>query len=124
MGLGTPSATVSRKPVAKASRRKLFVVAASLAATACLSPTLPLPPPNEPTQSELDVATSTLHLTGNVHPSAWVYALNEQTQRGYIQITGSDGRYDLTVEAAHGDSFALWYEVSGEQSQPVYFDIK
>lgn len=121
---GTVDASLPGTPVTQLLRRKLFVVAAALAATACLSPTLPLPPPSDPKQSELDETTGTLHLTGHVPASSWVYALNERTNRGYIQITASDGLYDLTVEAVHGDSFALWYQLEGESSQPLYIDIK
>lgn len=121
---GMPDANLGGTPVAKPLRRKLFVVAAALAVTACLSPTLPLPPPSDPKQSELDETTGTLHLSGHVPGTSWVYALNQRTNRGYIQITEADGRYDLTVEALHGDSFALWYELEGESSQPLYVDIE
>ena len=115
---------MSTSGLASPSRRKLWILAASIAATACLSPTLPLPPPGEPKQSELDEATGTLHLTGAVQPQAWVYAINQRTQKGYIQITGADGRYDLTVAAQHGDPMGMWYEISGEASYPLYFDIE
>lgn len=94
-----------------------------MVATACLSPTLPLPPPSEPQQSALNEETGTLRLSGVVRPTAWVYALNRVTNKGYIQITGGDGRYDLLVEASHGDSMAVWYEIAGEPSEAVYFEI-
>jgi hypothetical protein len=116
-------ANLSSKRVHLLSRRHLWTFAAALAATACLSPTLPLPPPNEPQQSELD-ETGTVHLTGNVRPKAWVYALNQATDKGYIQITGTNGRYDLAVQAAHGDPIVLWYELTGEPSEPTYFEIR
>ena len=112
------------QPVVFAPRRSLLVVLAALAATSCLSPTLPLPPPSDPNQSELDEATGTLHLTGWVRPTAWIYALNLETYKGYIQITSTDGRYDLTVEAAHGDRFSVWYEYRGDQSDSTQIEIK
>ena len=122
-GSGMPDARFAQ-PVVSAPRRSLLVVLAALAATSCLSPTLPLPPPSDPNQSELDEATGTLHLTGWVRPTAWIYALNLETYKGYIQITSTDGRYDLTVEAAHGDRFSVWYEYRGDQSDSTEIKIK
>lgn len=113
-----------RPPVVSAPRRTLLVALAAFAATSCLSPTLPLPPPSDPNQSELDETTGTLHLTGWVRPTAWIYALNLETYKGYIQITSADGRYDLTVEAAHGDRFSVWYEYRGDQSDSTQIEIK
>lgn len=101
-----------------------MLVLAAAAATACLSPTLPLPPPGEPEQSELDEATGTLELRGTVRPRAWIYALNTDSNRGYLQVTGADGRYNLTVHAEHGDVFAIWYEIASEQSDALYLEIK
>ncbi|MGC4088802.1 MAG: hypothetical protein QM756_13060 [Polyangiaceae bacterium] len=97
--------------------------AAVLAATGCLSPTLPLPPPNQPQQSDVD-ESGVVHLTGAVRAESWVYALNQATNKGYIQITGTDGRYDLAVEAQRGDPMVMWYEFEREPSEPLYFEIK
>ena len=105
------------------SRRNLWTFAAALAVTACLSPTLPLPPPAVPNQSELD-STGSLHLTGTVRSKAWIFALNQATNKGYIQITGADGHYDLLVQASHGDSMVLWYEINGEPSESTQFEIQ
>ncbi|HET9931423.1 MAG TPA: hypothetical protein VFQ35_12070 [Polyangiaceae bacterium] len=107
-----------------ASRRTILVAIAAIAATSCLSPTLPLPPPSDPKQSDIDETTGTLHLTGHVRPTSWIYALNLETYKGYIQITGADGRYDLTVAASHGDRFSLWYDYRGDQSDSLEITIK
>jgi hypothetical protein len=104
------------------SRRRLFGVFAALAAVGCLSPTLPMPPPEEPNMTAPD-ETGSVRLQGLVEAHAWVFAVNRETQLGYLQGTGADGRYDLEVKASSGDTFLLWYEIGEERSQAVRFTI-
>lgn len=105
------------------SHRRLFCVAAAFALTACLAPTLPLPPPAEPNISGPDEA-GLVHLSGNVHANAWVFALNRQSNAGTFQGTGPDGAYALTLPAAVGDTLVLWYESDGDVSESLLVEVK
>lgn len=104
-------------------RRRLFCVAAALAAVACLSPTLPLPPPSEPTVTGPDEA-GVVHLQGRVRPTAWVFAIDRASQLGAFRAAEDDGRYDLELRAAIGDEIVLWYELDGEGSEALIFTLK
>jgi hypothetical protein len=99
------------------SSRRLFCVAAALAATACLAPTLPLPPPGEPSISSNEQGL--VHLTGHVRAEAWVFALNRASNAGTFQGAGGDGSYDLALPAQVGDSIVLWYEFDGDVSESL-----
>lgn len=104
------------------SHRRLFCVAAALALTACLAPTLPLPPPAEPNLSGPN-EEGLVHLTGNVRAEAWVFALNRQSNVGTFQGTGADGAYDLALPAKVGDTLVLWYEHDGDVSESLLIEV-
>jgi hypothetical protein len=59
-----------------------------------------------------------------VPAESWVYALNRQTDLGYLQITDSTGIYDLEVKAQVGDKVVLWYTLHGDQSEPLDITIR
>src|SRR5690242_181318 len=108
--------------MASPSRRRLFCVAAALAAVACLSPTLPLPPPSEPTVSGPD-ETGVVHLSGRVRPAAWVFAIDRANEEGVFQKAEADGSYELELRAAVGDEIVMWYEADGEGSEALTFTL-
>lgn len=103
------------------ARRKVCVLAAGLV-IGCLSPTLPLPPPNEPTVTGPNEQGWAL-LSGSAPRGSWVTAYNRAAGLGYIQSV-REGRYELEIRAKVGDEIALWYEIDGEQSLPVEFTIR
>jgi hypothetical protein len=105
------------------SRRWLFSVAAALAVGACLAPTLPLPPPAEPTVSGPD-DSGTVALTGYVQPGSWVFAVNRATNAGAFHDTDEKGHYELSLQANVGDSVAFWYEIEGNTSDTLVFTIR
>jgi hypothetical protein len=105
------------------SRRRLFCVAAALAAVACLSPTLPLPPPSEPTVSGPD-ETGTVRLSGRARPTAWVFAMDRANQEGAFKQAAGDGSYELELRAEIGDEIVMWYELDGEGSEALNFTLK
>jgi hypothetical protein len=82
-----------------------------------------MPPPAEPAMIGPDEAGA-VRLQGLVEPDAWVFAVNRETDLGYFQSTGADGRYDLEVRANVGDTFLLWYELREERSEAVRFTIR
>jgi hypothetical protein len=65
-----------------------LVVTCGLVASACLSPTLPLPPPSRPVIEGPD-EQGNVTLSGNVIPEAEVYAHNTETDRIDGQLTSS-----------------------------------
>ncbi|HEY0463210.1 MAG TPA: hypothetical protein VGC79_03330 [Polyangiaceae bacterium] len=104
------------------SWRAWLVGAALFAVGGCLSPTLPLPPPGDPTVSATDTA-GLVRLTGSVEPESHVLALNHSTGLIRGQYTKS-GLYDFTLEAQERDGITLWYEQGSIESPPTDFVIK
>jgi hypothetical protein len=98
-------------------------LAAAVLFSGCLAPTLPMPPPDQPTVEGPDESGNT-RLTGEVESGAAVYAINRSTNRGTFQITGATGGYDLTITTQVGDGIVMWYTVGGQQSERLEFEIR
>ena len=78
------------------SRRTLLAWAGlGVAVPACLSPTLPLPPPEAP--DVMDLGNGSFRLTGSLPVFATVYARNQRTHKSVGD--GPLTEYDLTVQA-------------------------
>ncbi|WP_437961472.1 hypothetical protein WME76_18735 [Sorangium sp. So ce119] len=96
-----------------------FALATSLlAGAACLSPTLPLPPP-EPadTMRPSADAEGVWQISGNCTPGARVSVFNERTQRGVIEDdSDGNGRYHVEIEAELCDTLLVWQELQEEGS--------
>jgi hypothetical protein len=104
--------------------RRLFLASAgALLATACLSPTLPLPPPSRPTVEGPDQQGQVV-LDGNVLGGATVYAANTRTGelRGQL-YTGDDGHYRIQIGAEVGDELEVWYSIGTDQSPSIVFKV-
>lgn len=102
-------------------RRWLLCVTAAAALGGCLAPTLPLPPPSDPTVSGPDERGFAL-IEGRVEVNATVYVLNRARSAGAFQ-KAQDGTYSIEIRAELGDSMALWYELDGEVSEALSFEI-
>src|SRR5687767_10771882 len=86
-----------------------------LAGAACLSPTLPLPPP-EPDDTMRPSADQegVWQISGNCTPGARVSVCNERTHRGVIEDdTDETGRYHLEIGAELCDVLLVWQELEG-----------
>jgi hypothetical protein len=102
------------------SRRTLLAWAGlGVLAPACISPTLPLPPPSVPDQR--DLGNGTFQLRGSIPVTGTVFIQNERTTLAYGK--GPLTQYDLTVGAEKGDIMVLWYETDGDLSTQVAFVI-
>src|SRR4051812_43325976 len=90
------------------SRRKVLAWAgvSALGAPACLSPTLPLPPPEVP--DALQVGEGTYRLLGALPLLGNVFVVNKRTS----DIRGRESviQYRFDVLAEPGDEMVLWYE--------------
>ncbi|HET9958541.1 MAG TPA: hypothetical protein VFQ61_28800 [Polyangiaceae bacterium] len=103
--------------------RRSFALFGGLFVAACLSPTLPLPPPSEPEVSG-PTEQGLIRLTGNAPGGAWMYALNKTSNVGVFNRATPEGRYDLEIPAEVGHRIALWYELDGEQSESLLFTVR
>ncbi|MFT3770802.1 MAG: hypothetical protein QM820_35715 [Minicystis sp.] len=90
-------------------RRRLlfpvFVLAAALAlpTASCLSPTLPLPPPEQPSTITAGV-DGTWDVFGACHPGAMVTVFNEKTGLGVVfEDRALSGSYHVTIAGAECD---------------------
>lgn len=109
-----------REIVLRARRR--FLLLAGLALASCLSPTLPLPPPDRPEISAPD-SSGLVHVQGVAAPRVEVVAWNHQTDLIAGQVTGDDSHYDFTMAASVGDQIELWYIDGDEESQSVSVSV-
>lgn len=102
--------------------RRGWLATVALFAAGCLSPTLPLPPPSDPTVASTDTQ-GLIRLTGSVEPQSEVFALNHNNSRISGQYTDS-GNYDFTIAAEQGDFLSLWYVNRTRESPPNDFVVK
>jgi hypothetical protein len=98
--------------------RRLLPLVAGLCLASCLSPTLPLPPPDRPDVSAPD-ENGLVRLQGVAAPQAEVIAWNHDTDLIAGQVTGDDSRYDFTITAEANDLIELWYVQGSEESQSI-----
>ena len=102
--------------------RRLLLLAAGVCLVSCLSPTLPLPPPDRPDLSAPD-ASGLVRLQGVAAPQAEVIAWNHNTDLIAGQVTGDDSRYDFTMKAQANDLIELWYVQGSDESQSIRFVV-
>src|SRR5690349_13687742 len=102
--------------------RRGWLVGAALFAVSCLSPTLPLPPPSDPSVTSTEIA-GLVRLTGSVQPESEVFALNHSTNLIRGQYTKS-GAYDFTLEAQERDGISFWYVHGTVESPPNDFVLR
>jgi hypothetical protein len=106
------------------TRRRLFaVVFAPALLSACLAPTLPLPPPDRPNVEGPD-ASGSIRMTGTTpERGAVVYALNDRTDQIVGQRTSASDTYELVMAAQVGDAITFWYTVGADQSPTIEFEV-
>ena len=102
--------------------RRNWLLSAALFAAGCLSPTLPLPPPSDPSVTSTETA-GLVRLKGAVQAQSEVFALNHTTNLISGQYTES-GAYDFTIEAQERDGISLWYVHGTLESPPNDFVIR
>jgi len=98
--------------------RRLLLVAAAWVVASCLSPTLPLPPPDRPDVSAPD-SSGLVRIQGIAAPRAEVIAWNHRNDVIAGQVTGSSPRYDFTMQAQANDVIELWYTQGTTESPSV-----
>jgi hypothetical protein len=91
---------------------------------ACLSPTLPLPPPSPPDTILATEQQGVYQLKGAVRANSLVTAFNIDNGLSFGQRTEGDGRYDFLVRGKEGDRLELWYSVGTDESNSVSFELE
>jgi hypothetical protein len=102
--------------------RRLLLPLAGLCLAGCLSPTLPLPPPDRPDVSAAD-ENGLVRLQGVAAPSAEVIAWNHNNDLIAGQVTGADAHYDFTIKGAANDVIEFWYVVGSDESQSIKLNV-
>lgn len=102
--------------VRRTALRFAIALATSLFAGACLSPTLPLPPPEAPDTIRPSAEREGIwQIGGNCIPGARVNLYNERTRSGvFADDTDRNGRYLLEIEAEACDTVLVWQELASE----------
>jgi hypothetical protein len=99
-------------------------VAALLLAASCLSPTLPLPPPEEPSSISAG-ANGTWEVRGTCLSGAQVVVVNESTGRGAVyEDRDSLGRWSVTIEGNACDVVLARQALGDEESGSVRFVLR
>jgi hypothetical protein len=114
--------TASNRGHAVLSRRALLV-AALMVVSSCMSPTLPLPPPNQPDVEGPD-ATGNVTLSGSVIPGANVYANNLDTRKSAGSKSDSQtGAYRFQIAATIGAQLEFFYIYDSVTSDRIRFTV-
>ena len=123
MILGLASPVLS----SRAMRRRLLLpvlallASLTLVASGCLSPTLPLPPPDVPSTITAGAA-GTWDVFGACTPGARVTVFNERTGAGVvIEDRAGSGRYHVMIAGAQCDVAWVIEEVDSDRSAPTTF---
>jgi hypothetical protein len=111
--------------------RRVFAVGPLAAlAVGCASPTLPLPPPEEPTVSpglDADHVILTVGCGGAETGTLIVIVNTNPAVPGDEAVSGSEvsdcGGWDATVFAHEGDFLDITQEIGTERSQPLVLQV-
>lgn len=102
--------------------RRTLLVVVPVALASCLSPTLPLPPPDRPSVSSPD-QNGLVRIQGVASPRVEVIAWNHNNGLIAGQVTGSDAHYDFTLRGDVHDLIELWYAEGTNESQSITFKV-
>ena len=108
----------------RAALRLLSLAVSLLAGAACLSPTLPLPPPEAPDVIRPSTETPGVWvISGDCTTGALVTVFNDRTRKGVVvEDTDQNGRYTVEIEAELCDLMLVSQEVAtdeGFESSPT-----
>jgi hypothetical protein len=101
-----------------------FAAVSFLAFAGCVSPTLPLPPPDAPDGFSVETATGEWTVTGTCLQGALVTVFNEDTGEGsVIEDRDLDGRYEVRIQAQRCDSGWVQQTIGQDVSAPTTFVV-
>lgn len=104
----------------------LFIALLALFAPACLSPTLPLPPPEMPSSMHPSSTGQGLWtIAGDCDPGALVTVFNERTGQGaVVEDREKTGRYSVLIRAEVCDLAWVKQELGQDVSLRTTFEIE
>ena len=92
----------------------------ALGGSSCLSPTLPLPPPEVP-ETIFQSGPGEWTITGNCQPGALVSVMNEKTDRGEsVQLRPNETSYSVVLEANECDVATVIVVLDGESASTSF----
>jgi hypothetical protein len=97
-----------------------LLVACGPSVSSCLSPTLPLPPPDPPTLVAEDATTGEWQVEGDCIPGATVEVINNATRRGaVVEDIANSGIYTVVISGTECDvaSVIQTVAVDGNEEQ-------
>jgi hypothetical protein len=112
----------------------VLIAAIAAAVLGCMSPTLPLPPPAQPSEAAgADPGTVNLHgQQGSVPAGSTVIIYNlyqtppetlDDTQKVTAVLAHADGSWDATIFAIKGDNVSVYDIEEGEWSPSINVQI-
>ncbi len=93
--------------------RPLALIAIA-AVGACAAPTLPTPPPSETSVALVDGEAI---VTGKAEENGLVACLNQDTDRGVIEMADANGDFEIRIAAEEGHHLTLWQVAGGASGQ-------
>ncbi|MCC6523934.1 MAG: hypothetical protein IT373_14845 [Polyangiaceae bacterium] len=106
-----------------ARRLRVLGVLGVLGPAACLSPTLPLPPPEAPDYLTAAAEPGVWRIGGTATAGAMVLVRNERTGV-IVGVEDADGSYLVTVEAERCDTASVFEVLGTHASESTYFIVR
>lgn len=101
-----------------------FVFLACLAAVlACTSPTLPLPPPEAPSESAGTTPGTVVLVGAGATPGALIVVENQPKQVAAADVVKSDGTWTVTIAAVKLDVLHITELIGDQESQTLDFTV-
>jgi hypothetical protein len=99
-------------------RRVLFQIALVVLGASCLSPTIPLPPPDKPDSITPLSTPGEWSIAGNCIKGALVNVINKRTHEGAVFIDEEEtARYSVQIEGAECDSMYVTQEIYNDDGE-------
>lgn len=96
-----------------------------LGLASCLSPTLPLPPPEPPDTITAEAAPDTFRIAGSCLQGAMVTVFNEVSGVGaVVEDRDADGRYEVVIQAKLCDLGWVEQRVGADEAARTTFVIQ
>lgn len=94
------------------------LLAVALAASSCVTPTLP---PDDPPEPEIELGVGTARLRGHVGAGPSFVLVHNRVSGLVFGQRSEAGEYDIEVETEPCDLLALWYTMGSYQSTSITF---
>lgn len=99
-----------------------LISAFALVVPSCLSPTLPLPPPETPSTIHAGTTPGTWDVFGQCDPGAIITVFNDKTGRGVVvEDRDMTGSYHVLLEGTQCDAAWVKESLGAEESAPTSF---